>query len=46
MSAAGAVLNRAGLWYTRRYQKKTGNTLMYDSIYQKAEPFQIAERMI
>ena len=43
MSAAGAVLNRAGLWYTRRYQKKTGNTLMYDSIYQKAEPFRISD---
>ena len=43
MSAAGAVLNRAGLWYTRRYQKKTGNTLMYDSIYQKAEPFRITD---
>ena len=43
MSAAGAVLNRAGLWYTRRYQKKTGNTLMYDSIYQKADPFRITD---
>ena len=43
MSAAGAVLNRAGLWYTRRYQKKTGITLMYDSIYQKAEPFRITD---
>ena len=43
MSAAGAVLNRAGLWYTRRYQKRTGNTLMYDSIYQKAEPFRITD---
>ena len=43
MSAAGAVLNCAGLWYTRRYQKKTGNTLMYDSIYKKAEPFKITD---
>ena len=43
MSAAGVVLNRAGLWYTRRYQRKTGNTLMYDSIYQKAEPFQTSD---
>ena len=43
MSAAGAVLNRAGLWYTRRYQRKTGNTLMYDSIYKKAEPFRITD---
>ena len=43
MSVAGAILNRAGLWYTRRYQKKTGHTLMYDSIYQKAEPFQVGD---
>ena len=42
MSAAGILLNKAGLMYTRRYQKKTGNTLMYDSIYQKEEPFEIS----
>lgn len=43
MSVTGRFLNWLGLKITHGYQRKHGATMMYDVIYEEAEPFKLSD---